>query len=148
MNSLQRLSTEAKKDVRINNITSKLNLRVVSLPKSLQTHCRHMLMVSIVCRSTRLRKNFTTELIESFVLTGLPLETSNRARLKTTSPQSEVTFAVFNSSFNVGRMVSSFVIYVNAWEQTRTFLLLCKKQYSPCFQICYGNSLYFLKPNW
>ena len=59
-------------------------------------------------------------------------------------PQSKVTFAVFNSSFNVvGGMVSSFVIYVNAWEQTRTFLLRYKKQYCPCFQVCYGNSLLF-----
>ena len=52
MRILQRLWTEAKKSLRINNITSKLNLRVVSSPKSLQIHCRHVLMISIVCRVT------------------------------------------------------------------------------------------------
>ena len=70
-----------------------------------------------------------------------------RKRLTTTAenqPQSKVTFPVFNSSFNVvGAMVSSFVIYVNVREQTRTFLLRYKKQYCPCFQICYGNSLLY-----
>ena len=60
--------------------------------------------------------------------------------------KSKVTFVVFNSSFNVvrgGGMVSSFVIYVNAWDITRTFLMRYKKQYCRCFQICYGNSLLY-----
>ena len=51
MHILQRLSTEAKKSLRINNKTSELNLRVAS-PKSLPIHCTHMHIVSIVCRAT------------------------------------------------------------------------------------------------
>ena len=41
-----------EKSLRINNMASKLDLRVVSSPKSLQIQCRHMLIVSTVCRAT------------------------------------------------------------------------------------------------
>ena len=97
-------------------------------------------MVSIVCRATITPQKVHTRTDRKFRVNRLLI---NGARTKTTSSQNKVMFAIFNSSFTVGRMVFSFIIYVNAWEQTGTFLLLCKKQYCPCFQICYGNSLLF-----
>ena len=124
----------------INNITSKLDLREFSSPKSPQIQCRHAyrkLCMPCCCYFAKgLHQNWQKVSCKQAFRRKLLTATAEN------HPKSKATFAVFNSSFNVvGGMVSSFVINVNAWEQTRTFLLRYKKQYCPCFQICYGNSV-------
>ena len=78
----------------INNITSKLNLRVVSSPKSPQIQCRSMLIASIVCRATVTPQKVYTRTDRKFRVNRLSVGNFQ---------QSKVTFAVFNSSFDVVR---------------------------------------------